>query len=204
MACSLREIRTDVPFQIRTKPGSVTVQKSRSLSRGAMALYKPFVITPQQILATLNRLSTPLYFTLVLTCAATALRASKIVSLHWPDILWSDRQNRISKRWAKGVDGDTKTAASNGYVALHPVLSECLKDWRTQTPHSKVDDFVFPSLLRFGRVPISSPIFGADYLRPSANRGNMAEHIHEEFAALFVFRIALTSSTICSLKAAQN
>jgi hypothetical protein len=115
-----------------------------------------------------------------------------------------DRQIRISKRWAKGVDGDTKTAASNGYVALHPVLSECLKDWRTQTPHSKVDDFVFPSLLRFGRVPISSPIFGADYLRPSANRGNMAEHIHEEFAALFVFRIALTSSTICSLKAAQN
>jgi integrase len=117
-----------------------------------MALYKPFVITPQQILATLNRLSTPLYFTLVLTCAATALRASKIVSLHWPDILWSDRQNRISKRWAKGVDGDTKTAASNGYVALHPVLAEYLEDWRTQTPHSKVDDFVFPSLLRFGRV----------------------------------------------------
>jgi hypothetical protein len=80
-----------------------------------------------------------------------------------------DRQIRISKRWAKGVDGDTKTAASNGNVALHPVLSECLKDWRTQTPHSKVDDFVFLSLLRFGRVPISSPIFGADYLRPSAN-----------------------------------
>ena len=69
----------------------------------------------------------------------------------------------------KGVDGDTKTAASNGYVALHPVLAEYLEDWRTQTPHSKVDDFVFPSLLRFGRVPISSPIFGADYLQPAAN-----------------------------------
>ena len=67
-----------------------------------MGIYKPFVIKPQQILATLNRLSTPLYFTLVLTCAATALRASKIVSLHWPDILWSDRQIRISKRWAQG------------------------------------------------------------------------------------------------------
>jgi integrase len=80
-------------------------------------------------------------------------------------------QIRISKRWAKGVDGDTKTAARNDSIALHPVLSECLKDWRTQTPHSKVDDFAFPSLLRFGRVPISSPIFGPDYLRPSANGG---------------------------------
>jgi hypothetical protein len=67
-----------VPFQIRTKPGSVTVQKRRSLSREAMDLYKPFVITPQQILAILNRLATRLYFTLVLTCAATVLRASKI------------------------------------------------------------------------------------------------------------------------------
>jgi len=134
----------------------------------SLSLYKALLITPQQTLAILNRLSNPLHFTLVLTCAATALRASEIVSQRWSDILWSDRQIRISKRWAKGADGDTKTAASNGYVPLHPVLAEYLKHWRTQTPHSKVDDFVFPSLLRFGRVPISASIFVADYLRPAA------------------------------------
>lgn len=80
----------------------------------SLSLYKALLITPQQTLAILNRLSNPLHFTLVLTCAATALRASEIVSQRWSDILWSDRQIRISKRWAKGVDGDTKTAASNG------------------------------------------------------------------------------------------
>src|ERR1700733_3444433 len=134
----------------------------------SQSLYKAVVITPQQTLAILNKLTSLQHYTLALTCAATALRASEIVSQRWSDILWSDRQIRISKRWAKGADGDTKTAASNGYVPLHPVLAEYLKHWRTQTPHSKVDDFVFPSLLRFGRVPISASIFVADYLRPAA------------------------------------
>jgi integrase len=66
----------------------------------SQSFYKAIVITPKQTLAILNLLSNPLHFTLVLTCAATALRASEIVSLRWSDILWSDRQIRISKRWA--------------------------------------------------------------------------------------------------------
>jgi integrase len=84
-------------------------------------LYKAVVITPQQTLAILNKLTNPMHYTLVLTCAATALRASEIISLRWSDVLWSDGQIRISKRWAKGEDGETKTAASNGYVPMHPV-----------------------------------------------------------------------------------
>ena len=121
----------------------------------SQSLYKAVVITPQQTLAILNKLTTPLHYTLVLTCAATALRASEMVSLRWSDLLWSDGQIRISKRWAKGEDGDTKTAASNGYVPMHPVLAEYLKEWRAQSQYSKVNDFVFPSLVKDGKVPIS-------------------------------------------------
>jgi integrase len=132
------------------------------------SLYKAVVITPQQTLAILNKLTNPLHYMLVLTCAATALRASEIVSLRWSDILWSDRQIRISKRWAKGEDGETKTAAANGYVPMHPVLAEYLKEWRKQSPYAKVDDFVFPSLVRDGKVPISASIFVQDHLRPAA------------------------------------
>ena len=65
-------------------------------------------------------------------------------------------------------DGETKTAASNGYVPMHPVLAEYLKEWRAQSPHSKVDDFVFPSLLKDGKVPIWASIFVQDHLRPAA------------------------------------
>jgi integrase len=134
----------------------------------SQSLYKAVVITPIQTLAILNKLTNPLHYTLILTCAATALRASEIVSLRWSDILWSDGQIRISKRWAKGEDGETKTAASNGYVPMHPVLAEYLKEWRAQSPYSKVEDFVFPSLVKDGKVPLSASIFVQDHLRPAA------------------------------------
>ena len=134
----------------------------------SQSLYKAVVITPQQTLAILNKLTNPQHYTLVLTCAATALRASEIISLRWSDILWSDGQIRISKRWAKGEDGETKTAASNGYVPMHPVLAKYLKEWRAQSPYSKVEDFVFPSLVKNGKVPMCASIFVQDHLRPAA------------------------------------
>ena len=49
----------------------------------SQSLYKAVVITPQQTLSILNKLTSPRHYTLALTCAATALRASKIVSLRW-------------------------------------------------------------------------------------------------------------------------
>jgi integrase len=72
----------------------------------------------------------PLHFTLVLTCAATALRASEMLALRWSDLLWDEGRIRISKRWANGEDGETKTESSNGYVPLHNVLARFLRAWR--------------------------------------------------------------------------
>jgi integrase len=51
---------------------------------------------------------------LVLTRAATALRSSEILALRWSDVLWDEGRTRISKRWAKGEDGETKTDVSDG------------------------------------------------------------------------------------------
>jgi len=73
--------------------------------------YKAIVITPEQTLAILKSLPSPLHFTLVLTCAATALRASEMLALRWSDLLWEEGRIRISKRWANGEDGETKTEA---------------------------------------------------------------------------------------------
>jgi hypothetical protein len=36
---------------------------------------------------------------------------------------------RISKSWVKGADGQAKTEASDGYVPMHPLLSERLEEW---------------------------------------------------------------------------
>jgi integrase len=102
--------------------------------------YKPIVITPVQTLAILKALPSPLHFTLVLTCAATALRASEMLALRWTDVLWNEGRIRISKRWANGKDGETKTEASDGYVPLHPILSAHLRSWREQSPYAEDED----------------------------------------------------------------
>jgi integrase len=130
--------------------------------------YKAIVMSPQQTLAIIKALPFILHSTLVLTCAATALRASEILSLRWADILWNESRIRVSKRWAKGEDGETKTEASDGYVPLHPLLSHCLLHWREQTPYAKETDFVFPSLKAKGKLPLYASTFVADHLRPAA------------------------------------
>ncbi len=85
-------------------------------------------------------------------------------------MLWDEERIRISKRWAKGSDGDTKTEASNGYVPLHPILAAPLHSWREQSPYAKDRDFVFPSLRARGHVPLSASIFVADHLRSAAKK----------------------------------
>jgi integrase len=155
-------------YKVGILHGRVEKNPAVHVETRSKSLYKAVVITPQQTLAILNKLTNPLHYTLVLTCAATALRASEIISLRWSDILWSDGQIRISKRWAKGEDGETKTAASNGYVPMHPVLAQYLKEWRALSPYSKVNDFVFPSLHKDGKVPIWASTFVQDHLRPAA------------------------------------
>jgi integrase len=131
--------------------------------------YEAIVIPPPQTVAILGLLANNLlHFTLVLTCAATALRASEIVALRWSDIRWDEGRIRISKRWAKGKDGKPKTDASDDYVPMHPVLALSLKDWQRKSPYSKSTDFVFPSIKCKGKVPLSPSTFVADHLRPAA------------------------------------
>lgn len=130
--------------------------------------YEAINLSPQQTLATLQGLPNHLHHILVLTCAATALRASEILALRWSDIVWGEGKIRVSKRWKDGKDGKTKTKASNGYVPLHPVLAAHLQEWRTVTPYSKETDFIFPSFKSDGSVPLSASVFVADHLRPAA------------------------------------
>lgn len=135
--------------------------------------YRAIVTTPEQTLATINNLHHPLHFALVLTCAATALRASEMVALRWSDILWVEQRIRVCKRWAKGQDGETKTDASDAYVPMHPILAGHLRAWHTQTPYPKEADFVFPSFRARGRAPLSASIFVADHLRPAAKKAGV-------------------------------
>ena len=96
-----------------------------------------------------------------------------MLALRWSDLLCEEGRIRVSKRWAKGKDGDTKTESSDRYVPLHAVLAHFLRVWRAQTPYAADEDFLFPSLRATGRVPLSASIFDADHLRPAAKKAGV-------------------------------
>jgi integrase len=146
----------------------VSKNPAQNVETRCKSSYRAIVITPAQTFAILGKLIHPLHYALTLTCAATALRASEILALRWDDVLWTEGRIRISKRWAKGEDGETKTEASDGYVPMHPLLSQHLKDWHRQTPYAKGKDFVFPSLFASGKVPLNACSFVKDHLRVAA------------------------------------
>jgi len=130
--------------------------------------YKAILVTPQQTLVIIENLPNALHRILVLTCAATALRFSELLSLRWSDVLWEEAKIAITKRWSRGKDGPTKTRKAEGHVPLHPVLACQLMEWHAQTPYVKATDFIFRSLKAEGRVPLSPAVFVADHLRPAA------------------------------------
>jgi integrase len=143
--------------------------------------YRAITITPGQTLAILESLSNPLHYALVLACAATALRASEILSLRWADIIWAEERIRVSKRWAKGQDGETKTESSDGYVPLHPVLAEYLRQWQHKSTYRKLADFVFPSIRSKGTLPVYASSFVADHLRPAAIKAGVKIEAGQRF-----------------------
>jgi integrase len=151
----------------------VTKNPVLNVETRSKSTYRAIIISPAQTLAILNSLPAVLHYTLVLTCAATALRSSEILALRWSDVLWTEGRIRVSKRWAKGEDGETKTDASDGYVPLHPVLAGYLRAWQQQTPYAKDADFVFPSMRAKGRKPLYASSFVADYLRPAAKNAGV-------------------------------
>jgi integrase len=155
-------------YKVGIRHGHATTNPVQYVETRCKSSYRAIVMNPQQTLAILNLLPAALHRMLILTCAATALRSSEILALRWSDVRWSEKRIRISKRWADGKEGRTKTEASDGYVPLHSVLAHHLQDWHRLTPHGKDTDFMFPSLKMEGRVPISSSAFVGDHLRPAA------------------------------------
>ena len=146
----------------------VTTNPVLAVETSSTTSYKAILITPQQTLAIIQSLPNVLHRILVLTCAATGLRSSELLALRWSDVLWEEAKIAITKRWSRGKDGPTKTRKAEGHVPLHPTLAYHLKEWHAQTPYAKATDFVFPSLMAEGRVPLSPAVFVADHLRPAA------------------------------------
>jgi integrase len=86
------------------------------------------------ILAELEKPETHMEWTLAVLHASTALRPEESFGLKWSDIDWESGQIHIRRGWSKGKETDGKNAGSMSQVPMHPVLAQCLQDWRQDTP----------------------------------------------------------------------
>ena len=61
-----------------------------------------------------------------------------------------------------------KTDGSAAPVPLGDLLADALRGWNQNSPYTKSDDWVFPSLKLKGKTPLSASIMAADKIRPAA------------------------------------
>jgi integrase len=133
--------------------------------------YEAKVISPEQmivILAELEKPETRMEWTLAVLHASTALRPEESFGLKWSDIDWESGQIHIRRGWSKGKETDGKNAGSMSQVPMHPVLAQCLQDWRKESLYFGDSDWVFASIKAKGRIPRTASICAQDYLRPAA------------------------------------
>jgi integrase len=88
--------------------------------------------------------------------------------LKWSDIDWENGQIHIRRGWSKGKETDGKNVSSMTQVPMHPVLAQCLLDWRKESLYFEDSDWVFASIKAKGKIPRTASICAQDYLRPAA------------------------------------
>jgi integrase len=106
--------------------------------------------------------------TLTLLAAATGLRISECLGLHWQDLDFLRQQIHVRRTWLGGEVGKPKTKASGQPVVMGALLADIMRQWQAETPYRKPQDWVFPSFKLRGRKPRTGSIMAQDYLRPAA------------------------------------
>ena len=124
--------------------------------------YRAIVITPAQTLAILKSLPSPLHFTLVLTCAATALRASEMLALRWADMYCGMKDGFGFPSAGPRVRTEKRRRMRR------TDMSRCIRFWPrifarggSKRPTRRTTDFVFPSMKAQGQACRSPLLFSS-------------------------------------------
>jgi integrase len=95
------------------------------------------------------------------------------VALTWRDLDLDLMQVNVHRSCVRNHFGDTKTEASRKPVPLHPSVVACLKIWRQDSPYRGDDDFLFPSIRRKGKQPLSPDTLLKKIIRPALVRAGI-------------------------------
>ena len=135
----------------------------------AKRLRTPDILTPKELQDLLPELSMQARV-MVLLDASTGLRRGELLALRWRDVnLETGEANVIRSIW-RNVVGNTKTEASRKPVALHPLVIEELKQWKSDSMYDSEDDFLFPSIQKNGAQPVQPDMVLRRHIRPALER----------------------------------
>jgi integrase len=95
------------------------------------------------------------FHVIALLCASFGLRISECLALRWSDVDWLNSTLRVERGIVHQKVDDVKTPESQRTMDVAPDLLDVLKSWKQLSEFSGVDDWVFASPVKIGRLPIS-------------------------------------------------
>jgi len=113
----------------------------------------------------------------VLLDGSTGLRRGELIALRWGDIDFDSGQADVRRSIWRNVEGETKTEASRKPVPLHPVIIAELEQWRNESLYASDGDFIFPSIEKNGKQPISPETILRRQIRPALKKLGITKRV---------------------------
>jgi integrase len=107
---------------------------------------------------------------MVLLDGSTALRRGEMFGLRWEDVDLEEHLVRVTHSIYRGVEGETKTAASHKPVPLPLMVVEELRQWKASSHYRSAKDYVFASIQKNGKQPLQPDMILRNHIRPALNR----------------------------------
>jgi integrase len=116
----------------------------RPRGRGGAKKQKIRILTPTEINALLETVSSQKYRTLFMLTIFSGARQGELLGLRWSDVDWFNNQIHIQRTYNNQSWYDVKTETSNRKIDLGPAMMTELKKWKLACPPCDLD-LVFPN-----------------------------------------------------------
>jgi integrase len=140
--------------------GDVTTQRNPmelvSIKGATKRTRHPRSLTVEHFQLLLAQFKSDLCFrTMLLLAVNFGLRVSEVLGLKWKDVDWLGKAISIQRGVVKQIVDDVKSAYSAKTMVIADELLEVLKLWRQVTQFAGENDWMFPSVVKLGRQPLS-------------------------------------------------
>ena len=97
--------------------------------------------------------------------------------LRWEDVDFEEHLVRVTYSIYRGVEGETKTAASHKPVPLPAMVVEELQRWKASSHYNTAKDYLFPSIQKNGKQPLQPDMILKNHIRPALKRPGILKKV---------------------------